>query len=228
MGSVLESVVKFTSVIVHRSKLRNASYNPRKISDKAKKKLKRNIERVWLIDPPIWNIRTGNIVGGHQRVAILDAIAGTDDYELPVSQVDMDELTEKEQNVFLNNTEAQGDFDLGKLASMFKDDKINNDNSGFDLADVYQMFGDSPVIDQPESLDELAEQIRKSKALYDEIKEKSRNRDTQDYYSVVVFANESERDEAHSLLGADTDNRFVCGKDLLEWLREHRGRQQSR
>jgi ParB-like chromosome segregation protein Spo0J len=50
-----------------RSKIHNAPYNPRFITDEAKRKLKGSIKRNGLLAPPTWNIRTGNIVGGHQR-----------------------------------------------------------------------------------------------------------------------------------------------------------------
>ena len=91
---------------VNRSEIKNNEYNLRKLSDKAKKKLKDNLEKVGLIQPITWNRITGNIVSGHQRVALLDSLHKSKKYSLSVAVVEMDEKTEKEQNIFMNNTGA--------------------------------------------------------------------------------------------------------------------------
>ena len=51
-------------------KLNPAVYNPRKDlkpGDKEYEKLKRSIEEFGYVEPVIWNQKTGNVVGGHQR-----------------------------------------------------------------------------------------------------------------------------------------------------------------
>ena len=41
---------KFETATINRGQIKNAEYNPRRISDSAKKKLKDNIKRVGLLD----------------------------------------------------------------------------------------------------------------------------------------------------------------------------------
>ncbi|EJB2322969.1 TPA: ParB N-terminal domain-containing protein, partial [Listeria monocytogenes] len=56
------------------SKINPAAYNPRidlMPGDLEYEKLKKSIEEFGYIDPLIWNERTGNLVGGHQRYKIL-------------------------------------------------------------------------------------------------------------------------------------------------------------
>lgn len=56
------------------SKINPAAYNPRmdlQPNDPEYQKLKKSIEEFGYIDPLIWNERTGNLVGGHQRYKIL-------------------------------------------------------------------------------------------------------------------------------------------------------------
>jgi len=56
------------------SKLNHAKYNPRKKlkpGDVEYEKLKRSIKEFGYLEPIIWNERTGNIVGGHQRFTVL-------------------------------------------------------------------------------------------------------------------------------------------------------------
>lgn len=119
------SYQRFTPQVITRAGIRNAPYNPRRITEDARARLKAKIEVVGLVNTFVWNRRTGNLVGGHQRLSILDELEGNQDYTLTVSVVDVDEREEKELNVFLNNTATMGDWDaveLGKLAAEFKED----------------------------------------------------------------------------------------------------------
>lgn len=135
---------QFTLGIVHRSEIKNADYNPRKITEEAKKKLKRFLKRKGLLGPLIWNRLTGNLVSGHQRLEQMDAIMGTDDYELTVAVVEFDnEKDEIAANIFLNNPSAQGEWDyeilteIGELADFdFEKD------FGFSKDDVDLIWGD--------------------------------------------------------------------------------------
>src|SRR5664280_1969174 len=57
-------------------KIKHAKYNPRKDlkpGDVEYEKLKRSMEEFGYVEPIVWNERTGNIVGGHQRFKVLVA-----------------------------------------------------------------------------------------------------------------------------------------------------------
>lgn len=131
-------------VTVRRSQVRLAPYNPRVISDDARKKLRDNMRRVGLLGGVVWNSATGNLVSGHQRVAIMDAANRYDpanpdtDYEFRVEEVRMDERTEKEQNLFMNNRSVQGTFDDDLLRRMLSE--IDYTAAGFDDTDM-QLLG---------------------------------------------------------------------------------------
>lgn len=112
---------------VNRSSIQFANYNPRKITPEAKKKLKDNIKRVGILGGIVWNERTKNLVSGHQRLSIIDEInrynpdTQENDYLVRVEVVDFDEKTEKEQNLFMNNRNVQGEFDFDELRNMIAD-----------------------------------------------------------------------------------------------------------
>lgn len=131
-------------ITVRRSDIHEAPYNPRKISPEAAKLLKDNLKRVGLLGGIVWNRATGNIVSGHQKVAQMDAINRYDpndpdtDYEFRVEVVDFDEKTEKEQNLFMNNRNAQGVFDDDMLRTML--DGIDYKYAGLDDFDL-QLLG---------------------------------------------------------------------------------------
>ena len=50
-----------------------APYNPRQISEEALAGLGTSVDRFGLVEPVVWNRRTGNVVGGHQRLKVLQA-----------------------------------------------------------------------------------------------------------------------------------------------------------
>ena len=97
------------------AQLRAAPYNPRRDlqpEDAEYQKLRRSIETFGYIEPIIWNERTGNVVGGHQRLKVLlekgaEAVV-----------VDLDEKDEKILNVLLNK--VKGRWDIGKLADLLQ------------------------------------------------------------------------------------------------------------
>ncbi|MCH7780242.1 MAG: DNA modification methylase, partial [Acidobacteria bacterium] len=69
-----------------------------------------------VVEPIVVNRRSGNIVGGHQRVRAAEA-SGMD--SLPVVYVDLDDPSEKQLNIALNR--ISGEFDLEKLAAVLGD-----------------------------------------------------------------------------------------------------------
>ena len=76
-------------------KLNPAKYNPRvdlQPGDPEYEKLKRSIKEFGYVEPIIWNKRTGNVVGGHQRLKILKSEGHK---EVKVSVVDLDDNKEK-------------------------------------------------------------------------------------------------------------------------------------
>lgn len=139
---------KFFTQEIARSEIKNAPYNPRRISDDARARLKAKIEGVGLVNVLVWNKRNGNLVSGHQRLSILDELEGGRDYTLIVSVVDVDEKTERELNVFVNNAGAQGDWDLTALRSLSTE--FADDLAGLGFAAGELDFLDGPKADDDE------------------------------------------------------------------------------
>lgn len=92
---------------VKLTKLNPAAYNPRKIRDEAFEGLSGSIDRFGLISLIIWNERSGNIVGGHQRYKKLMRDGET---ETDVVVVDLDHDDEVALNIVLNSPQIRGDF----------------------------------------------------------------------------------------------------------------------
>ena len=115
------------------SDLRPAEYNPRTITDEAFERLGNSMDRFGLLIPIVWNERSGNIVGGHQRYRHL---VETGEEETDVVVVDLDDQEEVALNITLNSPKVRGHFTRevldalrmteAKLGSAFNDLGLND------------------------------------------------------------------------------------------------------
>lgn len=120
----LSKYFKSESVEVNRSEIHLADYNPRTITQEAKKSLKQGIKKYGLLGGIIVNKRTGmTVVSGHQRLAVMDELNKfpDNDYMLRVDLIDVDEKSERELNILLNNPNAMGTWDYDRLAELIPD-----------------------------------------------------------------------------------------------------------
>ncbi len=98
-----------------------APYNPRiplKPGDAAFEKLKRSLDEFDLVQPIVWNRRTGHVVGGHQRLEVLKQQGHA---AVDCVVVDLTLEREKALNITLNNASVAGDWDPDKLLSVLED-----------------------------------------------------------------------------------------------------------
>jgi len=130
-----------TTLIIERlsvGRINPAAYNPRldlRPGDEQYERIKRSLREFGYVDPLVWNRRTGNLVGGHQRFKILVADGAT---EVDVSVVDLDVPREKLLNLALNK--LAGDWDDDKLADLLtelqRDYTVDETLSGFDFKEI--------------------------------------------------------------------------------------------
>jgi hypothetical protein len=205
---------------VHREALVNAPYNPRVLSSAEKRKLKNGIKKLGLLSPPVWNKRTGNIVGGHQRIGIMDDMYGTKDYMITVAAVDLDETKEKEANILLNNAMAQGSWDIGKLGDLIKTPGLDLEATGFGIDGAFRMFGDAAsdvlsnqrseqVMAAVDEYDKMADGF--NRAAHGQLNESAEQ--SPEFYFLAIFRTKGERDEWLDSVGLDVD-RYQSGDNL--------------
>lgn len=122
---------------VSLDQLNPAPYNPRKDlqpGDPAYEKLARSMNEFGCVEPIVWNERTGNVVGGHQRLKVL---AESGAVEVDVSVVDLPPDKEKALNLALNK--ISGSWDDGRLAELLQEleqSEVDTLLSGFELEEV--------------------------------------------------------------------------------------------
>lgn len=118
------------------SLLNAAPYNPRKDlqpGDPEYQKIARSIEKYGCVEPIIWNEKTGNVIGGHQRLKVLVATGAV---EVDVSVVQLSLEDEKALNLALNK--ISGQWDNEKLSAVLQDLSVGFDVevTGFDQYEV--------------------------------------------------------------------------------------------
>lgn len=135
---------------VRLGELHPAAYNPRRTlqpEDRRWQRLAASLTEFGLVDPLIWNSRTGNLVGGHQRLRILREVHGLSDADaIEVAVVDLDEPRERELNLVLNNEQVAGQWDADALRTVLADLRDNHQRvgnvGGFDAAEIAALLTD--------------------------------------------------------------------------------------
>lgn len=226
-----------------RSSFRLADYNPRTIDDYARAELEKSLRRFGLVEPPLVNTNTSNLVGGHQRLSIWDQIQGYDgtkktDYELDVSLVKLTPARERELNIALNNANLQGSYDVDKLRALLEDTEIviDVDRTGFTAIDLEEFgLGITGQVDEladsvSAELGEIAGEAKAIKAPEKTSAEIAKERraemrqehkegdDVDGIYTVVVFRSREEAERFAEHLGHPRNAKYVDGVRLFQKL----------
>nr|DAS46879.1 MAG TPA: ParB protein [Caudoviricetes sp.] len=208
---------KFTIQTINRADIKNAEYNPRIMDKEAKKRLKAGLKKHGLVSTLTWNKRTGNLVGGHQRLEQLDALEKNKDYSLDVCVIDVDEAEEAVLNVQLNNPSMQGDWDLDKLALITEDYGVGFEEMGFTPLDVDLMFdGDerfTQMFETPEA-EEVKQGLAEVKEARKQGKERLEERNNINFYSVIVFESEEAKKEFYKKINVPIYEEYLTADKI--------------
>lgn len=222
------------TIIVKRSQINFAPYNPRKEDPEIVRKLKKNFKSVGFLGGIVWNRRTSYLVSGHKRVQTLDIINNYDgapgkDYDIKVEAVDLDDKTEREQNIFMNSPSAMGEFDMEKMKILVP--SIDYEAAGLSEADmnIYGISimqeevnaGASSVVDD---FEEMQRPYEERKAAVKQMKEQIRQQSEQkveDIESYVMLNFKSYRAKSAFMLrfGFAPDDKIIPGEmfaDMVE------------
>lgn len=216
--------IQSETIVIKRSQINFASYNPKNHSKRQVEEQKSNIKRVAFLGGIIWNKKTKNLIDGHKRIQSLDLIHNyteetkeKNDYEVKVESIELDEKTEKEQNIF--STKSATEFDDEKLKSLVTE--IDYKNAGLDEYDLHYLGIDIPEIESPyiEEIQEIQEinqeqknienQLKKEqiKNIKSEIKQNAIEK-TKDIISYVTLSFKNHQNKANFL------NRFAFDEDI--------------
>lgn len=220
-----------------RSDIKGAPYNPRQIDNHAKSRLELFLKKRGLLAPVTVNRPTGNLVGGHQRLAALDVLEGHADYLLDVAMVVLSDAEEREANIFLNNPGAQGSWDLNALGELLKETPdLDLEMTGFVPMDLEVMFADTELASLYTPDAATAEDIATLEAMGHEPKPRSdkerkkaeRKSWNEGYdeakvtapYAVIIFKTHEEREAFFDLVGHPLDERHIDAQLVLARMKK--------
>lgn len=166
--------------------LNHAAYNPRKDltpDDPEYQKLKKSIVQFDMVEPIIWNEKTGNIVGGHQRAKVLQEL-GIVETETVV--VNLSEQKEKVLNIALNK--ISGDWDYPKLKDLIVEidtGEFDIEVTGFDQIELEGIFGYT-IEDLEKEWQNMPEYISEDKTSFRRLIIHFRNQDDVNKFSKII------------------------------------------
>ena len=208
----------FTFATINRADIKNAEYNPRVMDKEAKKRLKKNLQENGLVSAITWNKRTGNIVGGHQRIEQLDALERNKNYSLDVCVVDVDERQEAKLNVILNNQSLAGEYDLEGLAMLTEEFGLDFEEMGFTPLDVDFMYdGDdrfSHLFESPE-VGEVKKGLEAVKEARAASKERMQEKNSINFYSIIIFEDEKQRAEFYKKINVPVNEECLTVDKIM-------------
>ena len=133
-----------TPKIIKKNKkdLLQAPYNPRidiKKDSTFYQKLYASIVNFGYVEPIVWNKKTGFVVGGNQRLAVLQDI--DEIQEIDVVELNLTLEKEKALNLALNKINGEWDYDLlaEVLSDLQKEDDLI-DFTGFDEKEINEII----------------------------------------------------------------------------------------
>jgi len=235
-GSKLTKYQTFIIERVHRSQINEAYYNPRKMTDENRKGLGKIIKEHGLVEALVWNARSGNLVGGHQRLSEIDRLEKHGDYYIDVCKVDVDDYTEAQLNLILNNTSIMGEYDKEKLQGIrdqfpqidfIKDVCFTKQDVEFLQLDFVEMESekkDKPYEKKVESLEKYKEsydnfkknEIQQEKINGNSVSHPERN----DKCLTIVFENNIEKWDFMRSINQNENDKFLKYIDIIDAIKE--------
>uniref|UniRef100_UPI00242E04E1 hypothetical protein n=1 Tax=Bilophila wadsworthia TaxID=35833 RepID=UPI00242E04E1 len=140
------------------------------------------------------------------------------DYQLRITVVDLTDREEKQANVFLNNPDAQGDWDVGMLGNLMQADGFTAEELGFTESTAVMMFDGDPrfsaLFQDTEDVTATKEQIREVRDHRADSMKDMQEAQSADFYFTVVFQNQKAKDRFLMEMGVPVCEQFVNG-DIL-------------
>jgi hypothetical protein len=236
-GDKKEKYRQSETVTIKRSQIHFAPYNPKLHTKEQIDAIKKNIKRVAFLGGIVYNSTTGNLIDGHKRVTALDIIHGYDgspekDYDIKVEMIELDEKTEKEQNVF--QTKSRTELDNELLASIIKEG-IDIESAGITIEDMHMIELDVPdfeyglneeakedfnALGKKDKKELSAEEHQRNIDKIKEAKQKTRNKTEGGRLLTLTFSSFEEKAGFLELLGFDPYTEYLPGEQFDQKIQD--------
>jgi len=216
------------TVVIKRSQINFAIYNPKKHTDDDIKKQIRNFKKVGFLGGIVWNETTGNLISGHKRVMAMDKIFGNTEatpvnYDIRVEMVRLDAKQEMEQNVFMDARSTNTQQDLQLLAEMLP--MIDPKEAGLEDIDIQLIVAETPEL-ETNAAQEYKDDFKAIEKPYEERKEaiKELKKQIKDEtfrqqgtpYITLSFDSYENKAQFLETLGYDSEQTIIKGEEFFE------------
>lgn len=218
----------FTMARVCRTQIKGAEYNPRVIDEESRTRLRNSLKKLGLAQPLIWNKRTGVLVGGHQRLSILDDLEDSGDFYLDVAVVDLSPEEERSLNLVLNNPSVGGQFDFDKVVEMLKVDGVDPYLAGFtpidlefagvEVPEIHEVFKLANQAEEAQAAVKELQDIGELKATRKKHREASQEAHNAEFFGTIVFKDGEQRSRFMAHFGLSKFERYIEGGLVAEEL----------
>ncbi len=227
----MKKIKQSETIIIKRSKLNFAPYNPKKHAEKDIKKQLGNFKNIGFLGGVVWNELTGNIVSGHKRVMAMDIYYKYPeiDYELKVEKVSLTEKQEKEQNIYMDAKGTNTTQDYILLADLLPD--IDIAAAGLEMRDLEMITIVAPNIelgtnskikeDFKEASKELKDNKEAIKKIKNDIKQGLANAVGANYVT-LSFENYENKTMFMEAIGYAPDNLYINGEGFFDKINNNK------
>ncbi|WP_343643977.1 DNA methylase [Chryseobacterium sp.] len=231
------------TITIKRSQINFAAYNPKHHTKEQVQVIVKNFKKIGFLGGIIWNERTGNLVDGHKRIQAMDIVYKYDgsvekDYDVKVERTDLDEKSEKEQNIFQTRSRTEFDDELLRLlvpeidyeAAGLNDHDIeflgidlNADTANEvlqDVEDFYQPVKDQKEVEKAVKKELSAEEKKENvKSVKEDIQQKAIEKvQNMDAYVTLSFDTGNAKEEFMLRFGFDPELKMIKGERLSEMV----------
>lgn len=178
--------------------LKEADYNPRKMSEQEERDLEDSIDRFGQVGPLVVNIgkRENVLIGGHQRTKLF-LRKGIDEVEVLVPSRELTKKEEKELNLRLNKNTGSWDFE--KLKEM---DLTLLLDVGFGDDDLQALFDDVDVLEDGFDVNRAIKEIKEPRTKTGEVWQLGNHR--------LMCGDSTDAEQVAKLMGEDLADVIYC------------------
>lgn len=180
--------------------------NPRKVTPEALARLRKSLDELGNLSPVTFNVRTSQVIGGHQRLKCLAAMGLK---ETEAWCVDLS--PEKETSALLALNNHAGEWDAEALDDILKDLEKEGGEDAIDLSGFALDQIEMP--DAPDSVEKNLQDLKTIASRKKGTQEKIDKTDTE-IYLTIIFKSRREREIVLSRLNLPADERYLSGDSV--------------